>query len=262
MTELMTENKVHAAKCTRESKLLHKMIPTHRKVFPVADEPDFSAPRWLNPDFARIANHKVIPKTRYSSATLAKVEKATRTLVVGQSQSYWLLSALLSQLKHDGFKPSDPSLFDKNISAWSASFATQANICAGLTNYLEAKRRESFLAHVSGPVSEPQKHELLMAAGSEPFLFDQPLLEKVSSPLKEDSLLSSSASLSKMSKSGHPKSEQSSSQWYSLPLEYWRPGPSGYRKRSGSPARGRSAKRFRGGRGKSPFANSQQGFRK
>ena len=165
----------------------------------------------------------MIPKIRYSSATLAdleKVEKAMCTLVAGQSQSYWLSYALLSQLKHDGFKPSDPSLFDKNISALSASFATQTNICVGLTNFVEAKRRESFLAQVSGPILEPQKRELLTAEGSDPFLFDQPLLEKVLSQLKEDSLLSSSASLSKMSNSGHSKSAQSSSWRYSSLSEY------------------------------------------
>ena len=70
---------------------------------------------------------------------------------------------------------------------------------------METKLRESFLAHVSGPVPEPQKRALLMAPGSESFLFDQPLLEKVSSQLKEDSLISSSASLSKLSKSGQSK---------------------------------------------------------
>ena len=92
----------------------------------------------------RISNKKTIAKTRYSASTFAdleKVEKCLRTLIAGQSQSYWLLSALLSQLKRDGFQPSDPSLFDKNISALSASFATQTSICAGLT--------ESFLVHVS-----------------------------------------------------------------------------------------------------------------
>ena len=41
VTELMTENKERSAKCARESKPLHKMIPIRRKVFSVADEPDF-----------------------------------------------------------------------------------------------------------------------------------------------------------------------------------------------------------------------------
>ena len=91
VTELVNKNTERAASCARESKPLYKMIPIRRKVFPVADEPDFSAPRWLNPDFTRIANHKVISKTKYSSATLAdleKVEKASRTLDAGQSQCY------------------------------------------------------------------------------------------------------------------------------------------------------------------------------
>ena len=73
--ELMLKSKERAAKFSRESKPLYKVIPICRKVFPVADEPDFSAPRWLNPDFARISNNKVIPKTRYSAATLADLEK-------------------------------------------------------------------------------------------------------------------------------------------------------------------------------------------
>ena len=71
VTELVTKNMERAAKCARGSKPLHKMIPIRHKVFPVVDEPDFSAPRWLNPDFTRIANHKVISKTKYSSTALA-----------------------------------------------------------------------------------------------------------------------------------------------------------------------------------------------
>ena len=102
-----------------------------------------------------------------------------------------------------------------------------------------------------------------MSPGSDLFLFDQPLLEKVSSQMKEDSMILSSLSLSKLSKSsGHSKSAQSSSQQYSSPLEYSRPGSSGYRKRSASPTRSNSSKQGCGGRGLSPSANSCRGFRK
>ena len=69
-------------------------------------------------------------------------------------------------------------------------------------------------------------------------------------------MISSSLSLSKLSKSsGCSKPAQASNQQYSSPLEYSRPGSSGYRKRSASPARGFASKRGRGGRGVSP-ANS------
>ena len=96
------------------------------------------------------------------------MEKCSRTLVGGQSQSFWLLSALLSQLEQDGFKPSDPSLFDKTISALSASLATQTVLSFGSTDFVVAKRRESFLSHVSFLVSEPQKRELLVSPGPTP----------------------------------------------------------------------------------------------
>ena len=76
-------------------------------------------------------------------------------------------------------------------------------------------------------------------------------------------MISSSASVSKMSKSFvRLKSSQSASYRYSSPLEYSQPGPFGYRKRAASPARSSSAKRACGGRGRSPSANSQRGFRK
>ena len=163
-------------------------------------------------------------------------------------------------MKQDGFRPSDPSLFDKNLSALSA-FATQTSVCAGLSDFVTAKRRESFLAHASFTVSEPQKRELLVSPGSD-LLFDQPLLEKISSQLKEDSLGSSSLSLSKLSRSsGCAKSSQPSSQRYSSPLEFLLPGTSGYRKQPASPALGSFSKRGRGGRGVSP-SNSCRGFRK
>ena len=148
------ESREREAKFARESKLLHKVIPLRRKVLPVADEPDFLSPCWLNLDFARITYNKTIAKTCVSGATFAdleKVEKCSLTLIAGQSQSYWLLSALLFQLKQDGFQPSDPALFDKNISALSSSFVTQTSICAGLTEFVGAKRHKSFLLHVCFP---------------------------------------------------------------------------------------------------------------
>ena len=194
VSELLVQSSEHVTKLARESKMLFKMIPLWCKVFPVAEVPNFAAPRFLNPDFACISNNKNIPKTKISAATFAdleKVEKCSRTLVAGQSQSYWLLLALLSQLKQDGFRPSDPALFDKNISALSVSFATQMLICAWLTDFVTVKRRESFLAHASFLVSEPRKRELLVSPSSDLFLFDQPLLEKISSHMKEDSMISS-----------------------------------------------------------------------
>ena len=160
VNELVADTSERASKLACESKLLSRIIPLRRNVFPVADQPDYSSPRFLNPDFARISNKKNIAKSKRCVATFAdleKIERAALTLVAGQLHSYWLLSALLVQLKQDGFKPSDPALFDKNTSALSASFATQTSVCAEISEFVTAKRCESFLAHASFPVLEPQK---------------------------------------------------------------------------------------------------------
>ena len=85
----------------------------------MGDDQDFCNARFVNSDFARISNSKTILKTRLSSVTLSDLEKiecAARTVLAGDSQCFWLLSSLLVQLKEDGYRPSDPALFNKNIS--------------------------------------------------------------------------------------------------------------------------------------------------
>ena len=107
-----------------------------------------------------------------------------------------------------------------------------------------------------------QKQELLVAPGTGSLLFNQPLLEKIVSQLKEDSLIASSVSLSNLSKAaGHGRTGSSSGDRYTSPLDQSRPGSSGYSKRSASPTRGSFAKCGRRGRSMSP-SNRGKGFRK
>ena len=67
-----------------------------RRVFPVADEQDYAAPKWLNPDFARLARNKSISKSRagtMSFSDMERLERTSRTIVGDFSQEYWLLSS-------------------------------------------------------------------------------------------------------------------------------------------------------------------------
>ena len=182
----------------------------------------------------RISQNKNILKTRASSVTLADLEnliRGSRTILAGNSQCFWLLSSLLAQLKDYGYKPSDPALFDKNISALSAALASQTTMAAGILDFVASKRRESYLAHASCPIAESVKRDLLVSPGSASFLFDQPLLEKVVTAMKENSIISSTASLAFLSKAAsRGRSEASGSDRYSSPLDFSRPCPSGYRK--------------------------------
>ena len=135
-------------------------------------------------------------------------------------------------------------------------------MAAGLTDFVTSKRRESYLARASCPSAESQKRELLVAPGTDLLLFNQPLLEKVVSQLKEDSLIASLVSLSNLSKvTGRVRSNSSGGDHYSSPLEQPRPGPCGLRKRSASPAWGSFSKPGCRDRGMSP-SNRGKGFRK
>ena len=227
------------------------------------DDPDYAAPRCLNPDFSRLMRNKSISKSRAGTVAFSdmeRLERTSRTVVGGFSEGYWLLSSLLSRLKQDGYRPSDPALFDKTIQSLSTSMALQTLLVSGMTDFLVTKRRESFLSHVSVPLSAPQKRELQVASGSGDFLFDQELLEKTSGQVKEDSVISSNVSLSRLVHSGFKDKRSTSDSASSSRAESSLSGSS-FGKRSGSPARGGSAKRFRGCRGKTP-TSSKKGFQK
>ena len=253
VNEILDSSADRAAQYARESKPLHRVLPLKCRSVPVGDQPDFCLARLVNPDFSHIARHKKVLRSRASSMTLSDLERldqSSRSIIAGQSQSFWLLSALLAQLKDEGFKPADPNLFDQSITALSASLASQTSLTSAMSGFVTAKRRESYLAHTSCPVGDSVKRELLVAPGTESFLFDQPLLEKVVCNIKEDSLISSTASLASLSKAAsRGRSGASGSGGSSSPLDFSRPSTSGYGKRSASPRRGDN-KRTRRGRGK------------
>ena len=155
------------------------------------------------------------------------------------------------------------ALFDKKISALSAALASQTTMAAGTSDFVTTKRRESYFSHASCPITESVKRDLLVAPGSDSFLFDQQLLEKVVTSVKEDSIISSTASLASLSKAAsRGRSAASGADHYSSPLDFSRPGPSGYCKRSASPARGSFSKRGCRGIGMTPSSGRGKGFQR
>ena len=118
VAEIVDSSAERASRLARESRPLHRVVPLRRKMFFVGDKPNYCNARFVNPDFSRISKHKTILKTRTSSVNLAdleRLERGSRTILAGDSQCFWLLSSLLAQLKDDGYRPSDPAFFGKNI---------------------------------------------------------------------------------------------------------------------------------------------------
>ena len=126
--EIVSQTQDCSAKLAHESKLLHRVLPLKRRLFSVVDDQDYATLQWLNPDFTRLTGNKMIAKSRdgdVSFTDVGKVEKCSYSFLEGNSHSFWL-SALLSQLKQDGFASSDPTLFGKTISSLSCTLASLA----------------------------------------------------------------------------------------------------------------------------------------
>ena len=193
----------YAANLSRESRPPFRVLPSRRRAFSIVDERDFCSQRFINSDFARICRSKSVAKSRMASvspADLERLNRVSRMSLAGDSQCYWFLSALLVRLKEDGYQPSNPSLFDKSISSLSSALATQTNVTSCLSEFITAKRRESYLSHSSFTLPGSLKCEVLVALGTDSLLFNQPLLSSAIVNMKEDSLLSSTSSLASISK--------------------------------------------------------------
>ena len=214
-----------------------------------------------------------VSNKRWGSVTFAEMQRlegVSQASLEACSYSLWMVSGLLSQLKRDGFNPSDPTLFNTAISSVSVALSSQARLAAAVSSFIRSKRRESLLAHATVPVSQVQKRELMVTPGSSAGLFDQGLLERVTSQVKEDAFVSSSMSMAKLAQSGSSsKAGRASSSGSSHSSSG--AGPSGYQssrsfgqsagKRSASPSRGGGSKHFKGGKGRAP-SSKPSGFRK
>ena len=162
-------------------------------------------------------------------------------------------------LKHDGFQPTDPTLFNAALASASSTLSHQARSSSAGAAFLRSKRRESFLAHTSVPIPEAQRKALTVSPGSESVLFNEEILGVVVAQVQQSSLISSNLAVSRSLGRGRARSSSSPLVDPSA-LGSSRAGrPHG--KRSSSSSRSGGRKRFRGGKGSAP-SSKPSGFRK
>ena len=122
-----------ASTLAEESKPLSAILPKWRRSHSVADVPDFTTPLAVNPDFSLLAENKAISNKCLGTVSffeLEHLESSAKSLLEANSFSLWLLSGLLSQLKCDGFSPSDSA-----ISSLSTSLSGQTHTAASLPDF-------------------------------------------------------------------------------------------------------------------------------
>ena len=113
VSEIQSTSSERAARLSRESRPLFKILPLRRRAVSIGDDSDFCNQRFLNSDYSRICRSKSVPKSRAASINLSDLERGARMILAGDSQHFWFLSALLARLKDDGYRPSNPSLFTR-----------------------------------------------------------------------------------------------------------------------------------------------------
>ena len=114
VSEIQSVSGEHAAKLSRESRPLFRILPLNRRSISIGDDSDFCRQRFLNSDYSCICRSKSVPRSRVASVNISDLERGARVILAGDSQCFWFLSALLAQLKDDGYRPSNPSLFDRS----------------------------------------------------------------------------------------------------------------------------------------------------
>ena len=198
--EVESEVAARAEALARRSKPLSQITPSRSRRYAIADRPLFAASLAMNPSFAQLAGFRTMGSRHWGSITFSEMERLERlfrTQLEMTSSSLWLMSGILAMLKRDGFRPTNPTLFNAALVPASATLSQQARSSSAGAAFFRAQRRESLLAHTSIPVPEAQRKALTVSPGSETALFSEEVLGVVVAQVQQSSLISSNLAVSR-----------------------------------------------------------------
>ena len=92
--KIVAKTQDRVQRLAREGKSAQKVISLWRRLFPVADELDYAAPKWLNPDFARLTRNKTIAKSHVGTISFTDMENWRELSHI----SGWFLPRILAAL--------------------------------------------------------------------------------------------------------------------------------------------------------------------
>ena len=263
VAEVESEVAARTEALARRAKPLSHVIPSRSCRFTIADQPLFASSLPVNPSFAQLAGVRTVGSKRWGSVTFSEMERLERLFrsqLEMTSSSLLLMSGILAMLKRDGFRPTDPTLFNAALSSASATLSQQARSSSAGAAFMRSKRRESLLQHTSIPVPEAQRMALTVTPGSGDSLFNDEILGEIVAQVQCSSLISSNLAVSRSLGRGRSRSSSSSplvDPAASGPLRAGKP----YGKLSASSSRSGGRKRFRGGKGSAP-SSKPLGFQK
>ena len=180
------------------AKPLVQGLGSRKKKYQMSDFPSWGSAPQVNPNLSRImANVHGKRSCNLTYDESMRVENVTRGQLEVQNHSFWLLSTLLSIVKDGGFVPPDPVRFENLVSELSLSLVNSTRASAAVTTFLQAKRRESLLAHLPCHVAACHKSNLLKSSFEGEFLFESEALDKVIGDVQQDSNTEAQLAISK-----------------------------------------------------------------
>ena len=210
--EVESEVTAKASSLARRFKPLSSILTTHYTRHVVADLPYYESSLAVNPSFSQLAGAKAVGSKCWGSVSFSEMEmleRLFRAQLEMTSKSLWLMSGILAMLKHDGFQPADPMLFNAAFASTSATLSQTARSSGAGSTFVCAKRRDSLLALAEIPVPERQRRALTVSPGSESLLFDEEILGVVVSQVQQSSLISSNLAMSRSLERGRGRSTSS-----------------------------------------------------
>ena len=196
--EILEEVGQRFQKVADNGKPILNALPGRRKMYSMADAEFLSQAVNFNSSIPRLVGNVASTKNMsVSFGDAAKAEGVAKQGLEANSMAFWMLHAILSWIKDEGFKPSQPQLFEELIQSFSLSMVNSCQSLASLSTFLHAKRREAILSHFPSHVGKHHRDQLQASDFAGDLLFDDEVLKRVLSESREDSATSANVALTK-----------------------------------------------------------------
>ena len=98
ISEIQPTSSERAARLSRQSRPLFKILPLRRRAVSIGNDSVFCDQHFLNSDYSRLCSSKSVPKSGAASI-LERLERGALVILARDSQCFWFFFSLLAHLK-------------------------------------------------------------------------------------------------------------------------------------------------------------------
>ena len=140
VAELLSEARLRFETAAAAGKAPHASLSAKKRPLVSSSDHAFSKAASFNPSLPRLVGN--LSGNRSAGVPLHEVgrlEALSRQLLEAQSVSFWIFNAILNWLKQEGFQPSDASLFEELVQAFSTCMVVSTASLASMATFCQAR---------------------------------------------------------------------------------------------------------------------------